>query len=162
MLKVFLIALIVAAAFLSCSQATAAESVVFVPKADQANGVPIEVVFPTKHAAPRAYAKAQALKRLIVGGGFYPQPDGDEQFYWGKCITLARQMEIGEATLRVECWSEAMWFGDIPFYSVGQPESPGEAMALITSFLKKHRERLARPRTAPVPVVSPRLSGFRT
>lgn len=123
-------------------------STVFVPKkgADQ---VPIEIVFPLKERKD-AHAKAMALRRMIERD-LRPARDGDSLFYRGKCIIEPHQLEIGDAVLRVECWSFAQWRDDQPLVVLGAPETPEEVMALIGQFLAKHRERLARPAPRPAP-----------
>lgn len=128
-------------------------STVFVPSKKGADQVPIEIVFPLKERKD-AHAKAMALKRLIERD-LRPTRDGDHETYLGKCIVEPHQLEIGEAVLRVECWSFAQSRDDSPFVVLGAPETPEEVMVLINRFLLRHRERLARP---PVPRPAPTRS----
>lgn len=145
MLKsVCIVALMLVASFSASAQGSMPLSLVFVPSRD-ADQVPVEIVFPTR-SSPDASRKAQALRRLIEQNGLRPERDGDHYTYSGKCIVQPQQFSVGEATLRVECWSMAMWRGDDPFSTIGVPDTPEEAMILIEAFFEKHRERLLRPR----------------
>lgn len=147
-MKRFLLEVGVFTCLFAAAPAFAAESdmplsLVFVPSRD-ASQVPIEIVFPAK-SRPDALYKAQALRKLVEQNGLRPERDGDRYSYFGKCIVQPVQFEVGDASLRVECWSMAMWRGDDPFSAVGAPATPEEAMALINAFRVKHRERMLRP-----------------
>jgi len=67
------------------------------------------------------------------------------------------QLELGLATLRIECWSLGLWPGDESLAAFGAPETAEEAMVFIDAFLAKHRERLARPVPPPPPTRSQRV-----
>lgn len=127
------------------------DSTIFVPR-QGVDQVPIEIVFPLKEHKD-AYAKAVALRRLIERR-LRPQRNGDGRSYLGKCMVEPYQLELGLATLRIECWSLGLWPGDEALAAIGAPETAEEAMVFIDAFLAKHRERLARPVPPPAPTRS--------
>lgn len=124
---------------------------VFVPSAGEA--VAIEVVTPLRKKRD-AFQKAETFKRLLLARKMRPMGVGDNSHYRGKCIVEPQQFELGEAILRVECWSFAMWADDDPFMTIGAPATAEEALNVIQVFLEAHSKRLMRPAPKQRDVVS--------
>ena len=110
--------------------------------------VPVEVVTPLPEKRD-AFQKAKQLKHLLLGRKMRPMAAQDTQVHWGKCIVMPHQLELGEATLRVECWSFAMWPDDNPLKIIEGPATAQEVMLVIETFLEVHNKRLKRPVSKP-------------
>jgi len=123
--------------------------VVYVPaRGLNRHAVPIEVVIPLSEKRD-AFQKVETLKLLLAERKMRPMSAQDTQVYWGKCIVMPHQLELGEATLRVECWSFAMWPDDNPLKIIEGPATAQEVMLVIETFLEVHNKRLKRPVSKP-------------